>query len=56
MYHLLRREGRLTINGTDDNAEEVDTFSDDDRKKPRTGIDASAARLDRARKLLKHDT
>ncbi|KAI3329109.1 hypothetical protein HD806DRAFT_272683 [Xylariaceae sp. AK1471] len=54
MYHLLRREE--TLDGTGNNDEEVDVFSDDDRKKPKIGIDESAARLYRARKLLNNNT
>ncbi|GAW22889.1 hypothetical protein ANO14919_124350 [Xylariales sp. No.14919] len=49
MYHRLRLEGT-----TDENqdGESISAVSDDDRKKPKVGIDESAARLRRAQKLL----
>lgn len=52
MYHSLRREKRMTVDGTGDHDEEIDSFSDDDGKKPRIGIEETAARLHRAQKLL----
>ncbi|KAI1818403.1 hypothetical protein GGS20DRAFT_528463 [Poronia punctata] len=50
MYYLLRREKRLDAvvdNDTDDN-----TFSDESGKKPKIGIGKTAARLERAQKML----
>ncbi|KAI8632321.1 hypothetical protein F5Y19DRAFT_359561 [Xylariaceae sp. FL1651] len=58
MYHRLRREAGVDGTGdhdADGSDDTVEGFSDDDRKKPRIGIDASSARLRRAQKLLNKD-
>ncbi|KAI0540673.1 hypothetical protein GGR58DRAFT_459531 [Xylaria digitata] len=53
MYYRLRLRGRANDDQEDESS---GAFSDDDRKRPKVGIDESAARLRRAQKLLTKGT
>ncbi|KAI0389037.1 hypothetical protein F5Y17DRAFT_157491 [Xylariaceae sp. FL0594] len=53
MYHLLRREKRLEATVSKEAEEKtVGYLSEDSDKKPRIGIEQSAARLERAQRML----